>query len=231
MTITHISDTHGYQYHRGLEITQTDVFIHSGDIGGRTDIRELTEFLIWFESQPAILKIFVAGNHDIIMDKKMNSNYSEVLELLKHYNIKYLDEKEYVWGGVKFFGSPYSPSFGYNWAFNSDRGEQIKKNWAKIPSDVNVLITHTPVYGILDQVEDRYKRYPGEDTNVGCKDLLDVIKKRLFNLKLHCSGHIHGQYGVVQKTISRTRNVLFSNGAIINNNGDQLVYKPLIITI
>lgn len=63
MDIIHISDTHGI--HK-IEIPKCDVLIHSGDIGSRTDIKELKLFLDWFSKQPAKIKLFTAGNHIII---------------------------------------------------------------------------------------------------------------------------------------------------------------------
>lgn len=248
MKIIHISDTHGGKGHTKLEIPKCDVLIHSGDIGGRTNSFELVDFLAWFEKQPAKNKIWVAGNHDIILDKdwvqRMGSvsdavmnevlkrNYESAQELLKAYNVTYLYNQEHIIDNVKFWGSPYSPSFhrAY-WAFNADRGKEIQKIWAKIPSDVNVLITHTPCYQILDRVEEKYRKFEGEDLNVGCKDLLDVIQKRLHSLKLHCFGHIHDNYGVTLKSVSNTRRVLFSNGAVLTNDYTQLITKPLIIEI
>ena len=245
MKIVHISDTHGDSFHEKLEIPECDVLIHSGDFGEwKTTLSEVTKFLIWFEAQPAKVKIFVAGNHDVIMDKKwVNSRedlvtrmlctqqYQDALELIQHYDVKYLNNTDYVYGGVKFWGSPYSPTFGDDWAFNADKGMDIQKHWAKIPSDVNVLITHTPVYGFLDTVTNKYMKEGETDYHKGCKDLLEVIKKRLLKLKLHCGGHIHDDVGVVLKHVSANRRVLFSNGAVITNDAVQLITKPLIITI
>jgi hypothetical protein len=197
------------------------------------------------EKQPARCKIFVAGNHDVVLDKKYAYSQQGSIELMlaKQYyydakilldnftSIKYLENKDYIFEGVKFYGSPYSPTFGNNWAFNADRGEQIKKVWSQIPSDVNVLITHSPVYGILDRVPDRMQRFPDEDINVGCKDLLEVIKKRLHSLKIHCCGHIHDRYGALLLPVSNTRHVLFSNGAIVDNEHNQLITKPIILKL
>lgn len=250
--VVHISDTHGF--HERLQLPECDILIHSGDVGDmRTTLSELNLFLIWFSRQPAPLKIFVAGNHDVVLDKyfpdQQNDpigkllalqNYRDAKKLIEGFpEIKYLENKDYVFTitntgkepsrTIKIYGSPYSPRFGTNWAFNANRGDQIKNQWAKIPSDVDILITHTPVYNILDHVEERYKRYPDEDMNVGCQDLFDVMKKRLHNLKLHCSGHIHDQYGMVLKKVSNTRRVLFSNGAVIDNDHNQLVTIPPII--
>ena len=249
MKIVHISDTHGPKGHTKLEIPECDVLVHSGDIGGRTTLLELVEFLTWFEAQPGKKKIFCAGNHDLILDKKwvfsqkergagdlqcriIEEEFRAALEIIQKFGVTYLNNRDYVYEGVKFFGSPYSPSFHRrNWAFNADRGEEISKEWSKIPSDVNVLITHSPPYKILDRVEDKFREADGEDLNIGCKDLYDIIKKRLFDLKLHCFGHIHDNYGVVLKSVSNTRRIYFSNGAVVTNQYEQLVTKPLIITI
>lgn len=248
MKIVHISDSHGPRGHGKIVMPECDVAIHSGDIGGRTQLTELTEFLIWFEKVPARKKIWVAGNHDLILDSSwvrrkgqemdsiarmlLEQQHQDALALIERYNVKYLNNTDYVFEGVKFWGSPYSPSFHRNyWAFNADRGEEIKKVWARIPSDVEVLITHTPCKGILDRVEERYREYEGEDLNVGCQDLLDVIKKRLTKLKLHCSGHIHDNVGVVLQHVSNSRRVMFSNGAVLTNDYTQLIVNPLIIQI
>jgi 3',5'-cyclic AMP phosphodiesterase CpdA len=69
MKIVHISDTHGAKHHSKLDIPECDVLLHTGDIGGRTDLLELQQFLEWFKKQPAKRRIFIAGNHDIILDK------------------------------------------------------------------------------------------------------------------------------------------------------------------
>lgn len=246
MKIVHISDTHGSRGHSRVAIPKCDVLIHSGDIGGRTDLLELTEFLTWFERQPAEKKIFIPGNHDIILDKKFAEkirntgnmygwsmhvdNHKKAMDLIENFEVKFLNDREYIYEGVKFYGSPYTPSFHKeNWAFNADRGQEIKTIWGKIPYDTQVLITHGPVYGILDDLKE-YAR-PEEDIHVGCKDLSNKIKEDLHSLKLHCSGHIHDNYGVQLMNVSNTRKALFSNGAVLNNRYEMLIREPLIITI
>lgn len=247
LKIVHISDTHGAKGHTHVIVPECDVLIHSGDIGGRTNLYELTEFLVWFEKQPARKKIWVAGNHDLILDRKwverkkgemdsvasmiLEEQYQQVAAVLAAYDVNYLQDTDYVFEGIKFYGSPYTPSFHReHWAFNADRGKEINKVWAKIPSDTHVLITHGPCYGILDEVGNKYL-LPGEDKHRGCEDLLDVIKNRLLHLKLHCSGHIHDNVGIVLKNVSNRRRVMFSNGAVLTNDYTQLVTNPLIINI
>lgn len=248
MKICHISDTHGSRGHTPLIIPEVDVLIHSGDIGGVTTLRDLTEFLIWMEKQPAKKKIFCAGNHDWILSKEpgvrykrqgsvyqwltFNERYNSARELLNNYDVEYLENSEYVYEGIKFYGSPYSPSFHReSWVFNSDRGPEIRKHWNKIPPDVNVLITHSPPYGVLDVIPESYKLTPTEDVHRGCFDLMDIIERKLLDLKLHTFGHIHSQTDWISKNISDTRNIIFSNGAVLDNDYKQVVANPLIINI
>ena len=248
LRLVHVSDTHGARFHDELVIPECDVLIHSGDIGGRTGADELEEFLRWFEQQPAKKKIFIAGNHDIILDRKfLNDRAGSLISeqgakeliakadalLAKYSNIVYLNDTDYVYEGVKFYGSPITPSFHrQNWAFNADRGEEIKRYWAKIPGDVNVLITHGPPYGILDLIPESFKAHATEDVHRGCDDLLQVMKSRLNSLKLHCFGHIHeGPTGIVTKYITGKKLITFSNGAIISNDYRLVVKSPPILNI
>lgn len=246
MTFTHISDTH--LKHESLKLPKVDCIIHSGDEGSRTTPIELYNFMEWFNKQEAQLKIFIAGNHSICLDwnwvisqKKKGKyegevaekNYKQGQEIINSYkDIKYLNNSEYIYEGIKFYGSPITPSFHRQyWAFNADRGEEINKYWAQIPTDVNVLITHGPPYGMLDVIPESFKSSPDEDTHRGCKDLLNVIKKRLLKLRLNCFGHLHSSYGVVLEPVSNTRNVLFSNGSVLDEDYNLIIKTPLIITI
>lgn len=248
LKIVHVSDTHGAKFHTRLVIPECDILIHSGDIGGRTTPYELTEFLEWFKEQPSKIKIWTPGNHDICMDKEWlqkewdndilkllaKQAYEDSQEILTKYSsIKLLINKDYVYEGVKFYGSPYTPSFHRrNWVFNRDRGEEIAKEWAKIPSDTNVLITHGPPYGVLDVIPESFKEFHSEDTRRGCEDLIKVIKNRLVNLKLHCFGHIHdGPTGIIRYAVSNTRWVTFSNGSVISNYYNLIGKNPPIINI
>ena len=71
--IWHISDTH--TYHELLEIPKgIDMVIHSGDATNPRDPYlsedQMQNFIRWFGSLPIKHKIFVAGNHDLCIEKK-----------------------------------------------------------------------------------------------------------------------------------------------------------------
>ena len=232
MKIGLISDTHGARFHSKLIVPPCDVLVHAGDIGGRTTNLELGEFLIWFEKQPADVKIFIAGNHDLCMDsdwvkgqEKANfvsgliakQMYDDSQELLKKFNIVYLLNSGFEYKGVKFWGSPYSPSFHRQyWAFNADRGEEIKTHWDLIPNDTDVLINHGPPKHILDKCLN-------DGFNAGCEELNKKINEHQY--LVHCSGHIHEGYGThwQNKTLCVNASVLNFNYVLTN--------KPIIIDI
>lgn len=106
-------------------------------------------------------------------------------------------------------------------AFCLDTDEELARQWAKIPDDTEILITHSPPYGILDMVDDRYNC---GNYHVGSKSLLDRIDQ-LKNLKLVIFGHIHGGYGQIERN-----GVIFVN-ASIQTEYFEPVNKPIRIEL
>jgi len=88
--------------------------------------------------------------------------------------------------GFTIYGSPYQPEFG-DWAFNLKRGHDCKEKWSKIPTGVDILITHGPPVGHGDLCK------TGE--HAGCEELLKEVQERV-RPKIHVFGHIHEGYGV-----------------------------------
>ena len=171
-----ISDTHGM--YSELDIPPGDVFIHAGDILGRGKLSELVDFNNWLNTLPHKHKIVVAGNHDWCFER----NKEESRACLT--NAIYLKDEQVELDGVKFYGSPWQPFF-FNWAFNLERGLALKSKWDLIPDNIDVLITHGPALGILDQVVD--------GSHVGCEELFKAIGR--IKPKYHVFGHIHEGYG------------------------------------
>jgi len=68
-------------------------------------------------------------------------------------------------------------------------GDELRREkWKLIPEDTNILLTHSPAFGILDK--DTRSRHRG------CSHLRERISN-LPNLDLHLMGHIHGAEGSV----------------------------------
>jgi hypothetical protein len=153
-------------------------------------------------------KVFIAGNHDMTFDREKllrdklahfegRTDYDTecaegkpnwLVEMLNNLpdNVYYLENSSIKLEGINIWGSPYSPSFGYGWGFNKDRGHDIAQCWNEIPMDTDIVITHSPIYGYNDRAQNT-------NQNVGCSDLYH----RLHEVKphLHFAGHIHEGHG------------------------------------
>lgn len=187
MKLVCISDTH--EREERIALPEGDVLIHAGDISHHEGILALRNFLEWMKDQPFQHKIMIAGNHDFYFE---NEERPEAVQLCKEAGVTYLQDSSIQIDGINFWGSPWQPWF-YDWAFNAHRGEDIAQHWKKIPDDTNVLITHGPVKGILDEAPIGF----GKFEHVGCVDLADRISN-LPNIKAHICGHIHNGYGHMQ---------------------------------
>lgn len=181
-----ISDTHGR--HGQLTLPPGDILIHSGDCTYNAGRQSLREFLTWFQAQPHTHKIFCAGNHDWAFEKWPDLARQMAKEVAP--NCIYLEDDVCEVMGFKVFGSPYSPRF-FDWAFNCDRGADIRRHWDMIPENTDILVTHGPAYGRLDKVN-RIMDYE-RDYHQGCHDLKEVIDTKLKTLKIHTFGHLHLQ--------------------------------------
>jgi len=173
-----ISDSHGK--HDQLSLPSGDVIMHAGDVTSRGTEAEILEFLDWFENLDYQHKIFVAGNHDFFFE---NAPTEKIAEMIPP-SVTYLNDSGTVIEGVNIWGSPITPWF-FDWAFNRQRGAEIKKHWDLIPKDTDILITHGPAHGILDKTT--------SGVAAGCEELLKKINQT--DIKLHLSGHIHEGYG------------------------------------
>lgn len=69
MHIFYLSDTHGF--HRQLgNLPAADIIIHSGDISFVGTGDAIVDFIDWFIELDYQYKIFIAGNHDYLLEGK-----------------------------------------------------------------------------------------------------------------------------------------------------------------
>ena len=183
MKFVFLSDTHCR--HNEIKVPEGDCFVFCGDMSYRGELSEIEGFSLFLQRLPHRYKIVIAGNHDFSFEDE-RKNQAE--ELIKLSGAEYLNDSGMQIDEIKIWGSPIQPYF-YDWAFNRERGEEIKKHWDLIPKDTDVLITHGPPKGILDKT----KR--GEE--VGCEELLKKVLE--VKPKIHAFGHIHEGYGTFQK--------------------------------
>jgi len=180
MRLVLISDTHT---HQDLALPDGDVLVHAGDATSTGTLPQVSRFLAWFESRPHRHKIFIAGNHDWLFEREADS---AAMLLAEHPGLVYLQDGGAEIGGIRFWGSPWQPAF-MDWAFNLPRnGPRLREAWNRIPLGTDVLITHGPPYGTLDQVRG------GE--HLGCEEL--KLRCAAVKPRLHVFGHIHDSYGV-----------------------------------
>jgi Icc-related predicted phosphoesterase len=201
------------------ELPRGDVLILAGDLLPNrfanpdrdaafqlNDLRDLDDFCGELNYRHVLL---IAGNHDWIFER--NRPASRELK-----NITYLEDSSVEIDGVKFYGSPYQPEF-FSWAFNLGRSSpELARVWSLIPDDTDILITHGPPYGILDQPF-------GRGEHAGCELLLKRVTE--VRPRLHVFGHIHGSYG--QTRVGQT---LFVN-ACLCNEAYQPVNPPAVIDL
>lgn len=191
LKIVAISDTHSL--HRKFDLPEGDVLIHAGDFTARGTRAEFQDFNDWLGDQPHKYKIVVAGNHDLLAERDKDS----IPEILS--NCTYLVDSAVEIEGYKFYGAPWSWSDrGSQWAFKL-YGNSAADVWAKIPDDTDVLITHGPPHGYMDEAPVHYLQFDGPWVNTGdpylAKRLRDMWQSGKFP-QLHIFGHIHEGYGL-----------------------------------
>lgn len=208
-----ISDTH--RQHNMIKVPDGDVLIHAGDFTDWGSLNDVMDIAEWFKAQPHKCKILIAGNHDVCFQSK-----PEMSKAILQKSCHYLENEELIFDGLKFFGSPYTPPFAGAFQMSSNWHLTHKdKFWDIIPSDTDVLITHGPAFGILDQNGYCLHGELGEDEHCGCPVLLDRVAK--IKPKLHVFGHIHESYG-----IKKSYGCTFVNAAVGFNNN-----KPIVVDI
>lgn len=207
-----LSDTHG-RHARLPPVPEGDVLVHAGDLTVRGTFAEAADALRWLDALPHRHKLLVAGNHDFLFERDPDVSAGLVRALAP--GVTYLrDAGATVEGAggrrLRVWGSPWQPWF-HGWAFNLPRGAALAAVWARVPDDTEVLVTHTPPFGVLDRVLGPSGSTPrggsggrraGPDgsphvggSHVGCEDLARRVGG-LPALQLHAFGHVHEAYGV-----------------------------------
>ena len=155
------SDTHGN--HCSLQVPEdADILICAGD-AVEDDLKgsEYDDFIYWFGALPAKWKLFVPGNHELSFNR---SRYRTIAQQFEKAGIIVLQDAVEDCDGV-VIGS-------------ISKDARIADE--DIPNDIDILVTHWPPYGILDN-------------NLGSLEILNFVLKAL--PKWHLFGHIHETEG------------------------------------
>ena len=189
LTIVLISDTH--ELHREVEVPPGDILIHAGDFTMNSKSAEkLLDFNEWLGELPHAYRVVIPGNHDSIVEDASRRSLITNATLLINESVEIM--------GLKFWGSPTTPLLGEAFGVVSDTARA--KLYSRIPADTDILVTHGPPYGILDQT-------PGSNRHEGCQQLFAAVQR--VKPMLHVFGHIHGAYGT-----ESTNDTLFVNAAL-----------------
>lgn len=205
--IVGISDTHGW--HEELGVLSGDVLIHCGDFEDlfAQDAGMLDRADAWLARQDFELILCTGGNHDRELERRVRA-WQQPLA-----NARYLQDSGVVFGGLKFWGAPWVPMLDDHAFFADD--DDLNAAWARIPEDVDVLITHTPPAGVLD-------RSSGE-ASLGCPFLADALQR--VKPRLHCFGHVHAAVGREDRN-----GTIFVNATSIDTRRD-VVNPPFVIDL
>lgn len=228
MIIDCISDPHGNY----PELEGGDLLIVAGDLTARDTLTEHSFMAEWLHKQDYKKKVLVAGNHDNLLQKYKDFYSKTSIDYLCDSGTKFCYypplEKDAADGTVierrdfKIWGSPWTKAFpGMNpdcKAFTCDQENDLKAKWAMIPDDTDILITHSPPYGICDEVKGDYRW-----ESVGSRSL----QHRVLDIKpkLHVFGHIHEAWGEFH-----SQGIIFINASHVNERY-QPVNKPIRVVL
>jgi Icc-related predicted phosphoesterase len=180
---------------------QQAICIHGGDALNSGSKKDWVEFNEQLKAVRPLFKrfIYVPGNHDRYCESNPLIAEQDCLDA----GVDLLVDRHIEIDKYKFFGSPFSPRF-YSWSYMSERGTA---RWNQIRQGTDIVITHGPAYGRVDQLES------GE--SVGCEALAARLSE--IDPLVHISGHIHSAYGHV-----KYENTDYYNVSICRED-----YKPL----
>jgi Icc-related predicted phosphoesterase len=207
-----MSDTH--DRHGQFDVPEGDILLHAGDFTFNGQQAELERFNSWLGTLNFQHKVIIPGNHDLTFetDWKWATHHVPEADAI-------LNGELYEVDGLKIWGEPRQPWF-WDWAFNVPRGPEMKKVWEKVPTDIDVLLTHGPPLGAGDLTLLR-NNLPG--SHVGCEAQREWIIEH--QPKLVVCGHIHPGYG-----LHMIGNTLVVNASVCNEQY-RPVNKPVVLHV
>jgi len=173
MIIDCISDLHGYE----PQLPGGDLLLLAGDYTAGNKIIQWNNFFEWLINQPYRKKILIAGNHDGLL----SSSFSKT-----EIDFEYLCDSGTKFEGLNIWGTPWTPWFhGVNPAckFFMANKTHLEKKFKLIPENIDILITHGPMFEVLDENKNKF--------NCGSYSLKNHINRS--TPKFHICGHIHEQ--------------------------------------
>ena len=212
MRLVCISDLHN-NFMRSLPVG--DVLLIAGDFTSRGKVDEIEKFNAFLgRFKPYFKEIIISpGNHDFLFEE----DFPRAKSLITNAKLL-MNETHELYNGMTIFGSPViSPIWG---AFQVATDNERKLVWNSIPSNIDILLTHTPSFGVLDRTD--------SGINCGCKALTSRLKE-LDRLRLHVVGHIHESHGIMDKSDSKP--YIAVNASICKHPISKGLYEPIVVEL
>jgi Icc-related predicted phosphoesterase len=181
-----------------------DLLLHCGDWTMMShSMAAVKDFDAWLGELPG-RKVIVPGNHEAYL-------YEDPSLCSLTPNATILVNEGIEIDGLRIWGSPVTPTGGGAYCVRS--AEDRRRIYASIPSGLDILVTHSPPFGILDS-------FPG-GPHQGDAELLEAVQR--FRPRMHVFGHIHGGRG-----ITTVDGITYLNAAMLTQHGD-LVDRPWLV--
>lgn len=215
MQITAISDLHG---HFPQNLPGGDILILAGDYAMNNYIKNWVEFFKWLRNQKYEWKVYIAGNHDNYLRECLSNKERDALgftheELeIDDPNLVYLKDSGIEIEGVTIYGSPWTPLFdGVNPKYTAYMipEYELYDKFVQVPDGLDILVTHGPPWGILDQ------SVTARTINCGSRALLKAVQDA--KPRYHIFGHIHQRGNMTYKS---------SNTEFMNVSHCDKFYRP-----
>lgn len=234
MRLVATSDTH--KTVNTDRIPDGDVFVHAGDFQSTGYVEEFHEMLWWMNELPHKTKILVPGNHDFHL-----INYpGPALQTLRSAGFTVLGFP----GNVNFYtkelpngmiigGFPLVDGLQERWAFGRRHFEFFGvsdpyKMFDDLIRKCDILVTHAPVYGFLDQ-----SKRDGSPKSVGdaqMRKAIELCPPEEFKVKHIIHGHIHEARGsIVGAKIGE--NVVSIHNVAMCDRANRHVGIPLVLDL
>jgi hypothetical protein len=193
------SDLHGFL----PAVEPCDVLLLAGDLVP-LEIQEDMElswrwfsdvFARWLEKVPAGEVVAIGGNHDFLLDRLHRRLGAGVHAALFDAGWIYLQDAGTTLGcGLKVWGTPWSPGMA-DWAFMG-HDHELAEFFDRIPTGLDVLLTHTPPYGKGDRAPREINPLAGwlnAHEHIGSRTLQSAIHRAKPRLVVY--GHVHADGG------------------------------------
>lgn len=179
-----LSDTHG-RHSRFRTLPDADVFLHAGDFTRYGSGAE--EFALWFHRLPYKLKLLTLGNHE--------GKDAVAPPATAHW--------QQLFGPMLLLDRGVRANVGTLTltVIGLPSGTRLQR----IPSGVDIALSHDPPYKILDRTHD--------GGHAGDEHIAELVRKS--DARVHVFGHVHTQggkcetHGAITHVNAATRAVLF----------------------